>query len=140
MNHITDEQFEDILQGEETDLTHLRQCQDCRDRLAEKKAIAERLRLAFSTMQASPDLADRISHKLNTNTCWNSSAGFCPDTCVSFKLYLLLLTNLCGTMCSEQWLLVILQDDHRRDLMHDSVRQVRRRARQVKNRGKWRRA
>ena len=68
MNHITDEQFEDILQGEEIDLTHLRQCQDCRDRLAEKKAIAERLRSAFSSVQASPDLADRISHKLSTTT------------------------------------------------------------------------
>ena len=66
MNHITDEQFEDILQGEETDLAHLRQCQDCRDRLAEKKAIAERLRSAFGSVQAGPELADRISHKLNT--------------------------------------------------------------------------
>ncbi len=68
MNHITDEQFEDILRGEETDLTHLRRCRNCRDRLAEKKAIAQRLRSAFGSMQASPDLADRICHKLNTTS------------------------------------------------------------------------
>jgi len=68
MNHITDERFEDILQGEETDLAHLRQCQDCRDRLAEKKAIAERLRSAFGSMHASPELADRISQTLNAAT------------------------------------------------------------------------
>lgn len=65
MNHITDEQFEDILQGEETDLTHLRQCQNCRDRLAEKKAVAARLRSAFGSVQASSDLADRIRHQLH---------------------------------------------------------------------------
>ncbi len=65
MNHITDEQFEDILQGEEIDVTHLRQCQDCRDRLAEKKAIAARLRSAFGSIQAGPDLADRIRSQLH---------------------------------------------------------------------------
>ena len=68
MNHITDEQFEDILQGKETGLAHLGQCQDCRDRLDEKKAIAERLRSAFGSVRASDELADRISRKLNTAT------------------------------------------------------------------------
>jgi len=66
MNHMTDEQFEDILQGEETDLAHLTECRDCTDRLAEKKAIAERLRSAFGSVQAGPDLADRIRSRLNT--------------------------------------------------------------------------
>ncbi|MHC4166293.1 MAG: anti-sigma factor [Planctomycetota bacterium] len=65
MNHLTDEQLEDILQGEETDLAHLGECQHCRDRLAEKKAIAERLRSAFGSVQAGADLVDRIRHKLN---------------------------------------------------------------------------
>ena len=61
---MTNEQFEGVLQGKEIDLTHLRQCQNCRDRLAEKKAIAQRLRSAFGSMQASPDLADRIRRQL----------------------------------------------------------------------------
>jgi hypothetical protein len=65
MDHLIDEQFEDIMQGEKVDLTHLSQCQDCRDRLAEKKAIAARLRSAFDSIQASPDLADRIRSQLH---------------------------------------------------------------------------
>jgi hypothetical protein len=68
MKHMTDEQFEDILQGEDADLAHLGECQDCRDRLAEKKAIAERLRSAFGSVQASPDLAGRIRQKLDPGT------------------------------------------------------------------------
>lgn len=64
MNHITDEQFEDILQGKDVGPAHLRECRDCRDRLAEKKAIAERLRSAFSSIHADPDLAGRIRSKL----------------------------------------------------------------------------
>ncbi|MHC4431459.1 MAG: anti-sigma factor family protein [Planctomycetota bacterium] len=68
MSHITDEQFEDILQGKDADHAHLRQCKDCRDRLAEKRAIAERLRSAFGSVRAGSDLADRISQKLGTAT------------------------------------------------------------------------
>lgn len=66
MNHFTDEQFEDIMQGEDIDLTHLKQCQDCRNRLAEKRAIAARLRLAFSSTRAGTDLAKRIRSRLQT--------------------------------------------------------------------------
>jgi hypothetical protein len=65
MDHLTDEQFEDIMQGEKVDLKHLSQCQDCKDRLAEKKAIAARLRSAFGSIQAGPDLTDRIRSKLH---------------------------------------------------------------------------
>ncbi|MHC4192582.1 MAG: anti-sigma factor family protein [Planctomycetota bacterium] len=64
MDHLSDEQFEDILQGEDVGLTHLRQCQDCRNRLAERRAIAGRLRSAFSSVQADSELADRIRSQL----------------------------------------------------------------------------
>jgi hypothetical protein len=64
MNHFTDEQFEDIMQGEDADLTHLGQCQDCQNRLAEKRAIAGRLRLAFNSVRAHPELVDRIRSQL----------------------------------------------------------------------------
>jgi hypothetical protein len=64
MNHYNDEQFEDIIQGEVADLTHLRQCQDCQNRLAERRAIAGRLRLAFNSVRAHPELADRIRSQL----------------------------------------------------------------------------
>ena len=66
MNHLNDEQFEDIMQGEDIDLTHMKQCEDCRNRLAEKQAIASRLRSAFSSTRAGADLAERIRHRINT--------------------------------------------------------------------------
>jgi hypothetical protein len=65
MNHLTDQQFESVLQGEDIDLTHLRQCQDCRDRLAEKRAIAKKLRSAFNSVQADASLSDRILSQIN---------------------------------------------------------------------------
>jgi hypothetical protein len=64
MNHYNDEQFEEIMQGDDIDLTHLRQCQDCQNRLAEKRAIAGRLRLAFDSVRTRPELADRIRSQL----------------------------------------------------------------------------
>lgn len=67
MSHMTDEQLEDILQGEETGLAHLGECEHCRGRLAEKKAITQRLRSAFDSVHAGPELADRIRHKLNAD-------------------------------------------------------------------------
>lgn len=65
MNHLTDQQFEDLLQGEDIDLTHLRQCQDCQERLAEKRAIAKRLRSAFNSVKADTSLSDRILSQIN---------------------------------------------------------------------------
>ncbi len=65
MNHITDEQFEEILAGREVSPAHLKECRQCRDRLAEKRAISGRLRSAFASVHAGPDLADRIGDKLN---------------------------------------------------------------------------
>ena len=67
MNHLTNEQLEDIMQGQDTDLTHLEQCQDCRDRLAEKQAIAARLHSAFASVKADAGLADRIRCQINQN-------------------------------------------------------------------------
>jgi hypothetical protein len=65
MNHLTDEQFEDIMQGEDVDLTHVGQCRDCRDRLAERRAIAGRLRSAFGSVAADVGLTDRIRRQLS---------------------------------------------------------------------------
>jgi hypothetical protein len=68
MNHLTNEQLEDCLRGRDVDLTHLDQCQDCRDRLAEKRAIAAKLRLAFASVKADEGLADRIRDQINQNS------------------------------------------------------------------------
>ncbi len=65
MNHLTDEQFEDIMQGEVSPPAHLNRCKDCREHLVEKQAMAEKLRLAFRSVQADTALADRIRRQLN---------------------------------------------------------------------------
>ncbi|MCL5282521.1 MAG: hypothetical protein M1376_21750 [Planctomycetes bacterium] len=60
MSHLTEEQFEDILQGRAEAPEHVDQCQECRDRLDEERALAHRLNKAFSSIQAGADLAGRI--------------------------------------------------------------------------------
>ena len=54
------------MQGEsqDVDFPHLNKCRDCRNRLAEKQAIAARLRSAFDSVKAGPALADRIRSRL----------------------------------------------------------------------------
>ncbi len=64
MEHLTDEQFEDIMQGEDIDLTHLKQCQDCQNRLAEKQAVAVRLRSAFNSIKTNSDLVNQVRNQI----------------------------------------------------------------------------
>lgn len=60
MSHLTVEQFEEIVHGQAEFPDHLNQCSRCRARLAEKRALAGRLRDAFASVEASPALAGRI--------------------------------------------------------------------------------
>ena len=66
MNHLTEEQFEDIMQGKAPAPLHLDECKSCRDRLAENKAIAKRLQSAFSNVQPDAILADKIRGQLKS--------------------------------------------------------------------------
>ena len=68
MNHLTNEQLEDIMQGNDVDLTHLNQCKDCQERLTEKQAIAAKLRSAFMSVKANESLAGRIRNQINQNS------------------------------------------------------------------------
>jgi hypothetical protein len=60
MSHLTDEQFEDILQGLADAPEHVDQCPQCRDQLDERRALARRVNKAFSAIHAGADLAGRI--------------------------------------------------------------------------------
>lgn len=60
MNHLTDEQLEDVLLTGHAETGHLDGCPQCRARLAEKQAIGNRLRAAFADVHAPAGLADRI--------------------------------------------------------------------------------
>jgi hypothetical protein len=68
MNHLTNEQLEDIMQGQDIDLTHLKDCHECQARLEEKRTIAERLRSAFMSVKADEVLADRIRNQIKQNS------------------------------------------------------------------------
>ena len=68
MNHLTDEQFEDLMQGEDVRFAHVRDCIECGGRLSEKQVLASRLRLAFAGVKPQDGLAERIRRKLNTSS------------------------------------------------------------------------
>jgi hypothetical protein len=60
MTHLTDEQLESMLQGQGGGDAHLQACDQCRARLAEKQAIAQRLRSAFAAIQPPERLMQGI--------------------------------------------------------------------------------
>lgn len=68
MSHLTDEQFEDIIQGVMVKPEHFNQCDQCKKKLAEKQALAVRLRSAFAAVKPSENLAERINQRLNTSS------------------------------------------------------------------------
>lgn len=65
MSHLTEEQFESILQGQTPPADHLQECKICSNKLAEKKAITDRLQSAFSDIQASDELAEQIKKRVS---------------------------------------------------------------------------
>ncbi|MBW8014663.1 MAG: hypothetical protein FVQ82_00620 [Planctomycetes bacterium] len=65
MNHLTDEQFEDIMQGKDADLRHLSECKDCQNALAEKRAVAKRLQMAFKSVKPDASLEETIRGRIN---------------------------------------------------------------------------
>ncbi|MCH8194400.1 MAG: hypothetical protein IIA65_10350 [Planctomycetes bacterium] len=74
MSHLTDEEFEDLLQGQESGRDHLDRCRRCQDRLAEKRALAMRLRDAFAAVTPEADLSQRIRSGIGLGTDRGQSA------------------------------------------------------------------
>jgi len=65
MKHLTDEQLEQLLQQTDLYAEHLKQCPQCTQRLEEKKAIADRLHVAFDNVTAPANLAQKISLQIS---------------------------------------------------------------------------
>ncbi len=65
MRHLTDQQLEEILRGTVPEPTHLGECELCRVRLSEFRALQERLRGAFSSVHADQKLLERVRSRLN---------------------------------------------------------------------------
>ena len=64
MTHLTSEEFEDILRGLSDPRDHLAQCPTCSGKLAEMRAIQDRLRKAFGPVEPGPDFADRLRRRM----------------------------------------------------------------------------
>jgi hypothetical protein len=64
MSHLTEEQFEDILQGHGGIPEHVDECPECRTRLEEKRALARRLHDAFTSVHVQAGLADRVRARI----------------------------------------------------------------------------
>lgn len=60
MTHLTDEQFEDILQGRAPEPDHVATCEQCKMRLTEQMAVRGRLRSAFESVTTDKALKDRV--------------------------------------------------------------------------------
>ena len=67
MSHLTDEQLEQVLQNNELP-EHIKSCEQCRERLAEKKALAGRLRLAFEKVKVAENIEQRIREHINVGS------------------------------------------------------------------------
>jgi hypothetical protein len=68
MNHLTGEQFEEIMMSDSPRPAHLADCAECRERLAEKEALANRLRSAFAAVKGGEELAEQIRRQINLHS------------------------------------------------------------------------
>ena len=68
MNHLTEEQLEQIMQGIEVGAAHLASCDLCKSRLEEKQVLAKRLSSAFDNVKASRELVQTIRGKINSES------------------------------------------------------------------------
>ncbi len=65
MDHLTDEQLEQIMGGYELEPDHLKSCRLCRARLTEMRSLAGRLDTAFESIKPGQELLDSIRTEIN---------------------------------------------------------------------------
>ncbi len=65
MEHLTDQQLEQILGGTASESAHLEECELCQGRLSEFRALQDRLRVAFTSVHADQKLLERVRSRLN---------------------------------------------------------------------------
>jgi len=64
MRHLTDQQLEEILGGTAPESAHLEECELCRGRLSEFRAMQARLVTAFGSVHADRKLLERVRSRL----------------------------------------------------------------------------
>lgn len=75
MNHLSDEQLEEVMRGGGVRPEHLEHCDQCKERLAEKEALASRLRSAFASIKPEEELVERIRRQLNIDSMPSEHGG-----------------------------------------------------------------
>ncbi len=75
MNHLTDEQLEDVMRNPGLEVSHLEQCSKCSRRLAEKKLVAGRLRSAFASVKPEEELAEKVRRGFGAGAESSSGVG-----------------------------------------------------------------
>lgn len=99
MTHLSDKQFEDILQGAESEPEHLAHCQLCHDRLAERHAVSSRLRSAFDAVRPSKELSERISEHANRDALQEASGTYSPSgRTIHFRRWFVPLTAVAAVL------------------------------------------
>lgn len=66
MKHLTDIELEEFIRIDAPDNEHLVQCEYCKGRLDEMRALKSHLQSAFANIKASQELAGKIRTQLNT--------------------------------------------------------------------------
>ena len=67
MSHLTEEQFEDIIQGNLPEPEHISECEECRRSLEEKMALKKRLHTAFATVKPKKELVKNVRAQLGSS-------------------------------------------------------------------------
>jgi hypothetical protein len=66
MKHLTDIELEEMVRMVDPDNEHLLQCEHCKGRLAEIRALKSQLQSAFTPVRASEELAGKIRKQLSS--------------------------------------------------------------------------
>lgn len=78
--HLTDEQFEEALQGVRPHAEHLAGCEECRQLLAQRQALRLRLQKSFAAVALPLSMADRISRLIAGQGAAAMTATTTPPT------------------------------------------------------------
>ncbi|MCH8193755.1 MAG: hypothetical protein IIA65_07040 [Planctomycetes bacterium] len=74
MSHLTNEQIDDLLISGAREPDHLKDCDSCRAKVAQRRALGERLRKAFNSIEADDDLRNQIHAAVANNPQYGSHA------------------------------------------------------------------
>ena len=72
MSHLTNEQIDDLLISDAREPDHLKDCESCRTKVTHRRALGQRVRKVFESIEAGDDLRNRI-HAAVANKPQNGS-------------------------------------------------------------------